>query len=269
LVGRAAEHPRVSGRRARDASPRGCAFALVTCCRRAVKLRSVASDPRVGGARSALVPGSRGNSSPQPSLGSRAPRGACAWARGFALLRGGAWRIDLLPLPPRGVAQRARALPPSPRGGWRRLCSRPPARVLPPSPRGGWRRLCLWPAAQDQAFLGIVSPSPRRRTRGPGVPPAEAGSRPCPVAHPPPRWWGHRRRRGGSGESVPASRDRRGLAGAEAPRPRAEALGRLGFGVRRPFCRGPWSPVSVGSRGCLRRSGRPFDSGRGPGRGVR
>jgi hypothetical protein len=50
----------------------------------------------------------------------------------------------------------------------------------------------------------------------------------------------------------------RRLASAEAPRPRTEVRGCLGFWTRGSFCRDPWLPSSLGSRDCFGRSGCPF-----------
>jgi len=194
------------------ASPRGCAVAFITCCRRAVKLRSVASDPRVGGARPALVQGSRGSSSPRPSLGSRAPRGASAWARGFgasprrsvalrraavAAPRGGAASAGFVALP------EGRLTPPLLETAGAGFVALPEGRLTPPLPLA-----CSAGSGLPRHRLSIADASNQRawRSRQPKlvVPPGRAR-----LLTPPPRWWGRRRRRGGSGESVPASRDRR------------------------------------------------------------
>jgi hypothetical protein len=201
------------------ASPRGCAVAFITCCRRAVKLRSVASDPRVGGARPALVQGSRGSSSPRPSLGSRAPRGASAWARGFGCFSG----------EKRGASTCCRCRP----EGWRgeRGFCRPPRGEVDAAFAFGLQRR-IRPTLASSLHRRRVEPESL------AVPPAEAGgsSGPCPVTHPATEVVGSTV----AAEAGQAKASRQAgigaLGGTEVPRPRAEAFGRPGFGVRRPFC---------------------------------
>ena len=176
----------------------------------------------------------------------------------------GRWRLDVLSLSLRGAVRRARVSAALPEGGVASAFARGRVR------QGSEEPLCPWPAAQDQACLGIVLHLRRVETEDLVGPSAEAGgsSWPCPSARPatevlgppsPPRWVGR--------VSVPASRDRREVAGAEAPRPQAEALGRHGFQVRRPFFRGPGTPFIADSRGCHCRSGETlYCSSRGSGR---
>ena len=165
----------------------------MTCCRRAVKLRSVASDPRVGGARPALVQGSRGSSSPRPSLGSRAPKGASAWARGFgasprrsvalrraavAAPRGGAASAGFVALP------EGRLTPPLLEAAGAGFVALPEGRLTPPLPL-----VCSAGSGLPRHRLSIAGASNQRawRSRQPKlvVPPGRARS-----LTPPPRWWG-------------------------------------------------------------------------------
>jgi hypothetical protein len=184
-----------------------------------------------------------GNPSPRLGRGSRArrarpprPEAACRPSRG----RGGASAFRL----PRPLKGRFRGLGlgclPRGEGGLtvaRRLwlgCSE--------------ERLRCWHAVRvsgqcrhrSSSVCGASSPAALESppTRGSAV-----ASRAAPECSPPaPRRQSSRRRRSGVGARVPGFAGpgvSRRLAGAGAPEPRAEACGRLGFGTRGSFCRGP------------------------------
>jgi hypothetical protein len=224
----ACQDPRVPTRRGRSrsrtpegarpesssGSPRRGAFAFATCCRFASRLVRLSPTRRSGTAERRWLGGPEGTLC----------RGR-AWARAPRRVRPlgpeasrsseeERWRLDVLSFPLRGAVRRAPVSAALPEGGVASAFARGRVRWDSEEPR------CLWPAAQDQACLGIVLHLRRVETEDLVGPSAEAGgsSWSCPSARPvtevlgpplPPKWVGR--------VSVPASRDRREVGGAEAP----------------------------------------------------